>query len=100
MGVQYIFSALRKIFVWFKQIIPLLNGQTTVCLIETNSQFDDFFFIQTNILFKTCKLLVWVIVCLTKFVWYKQIFCLKALKLFFWLLVVYPHFIDLNIDFV
>ena len=36
---------LRKRFVWFKQIIPSSYGQTTVCLIATNSLFDNFCFI-------------------------------------------------------
>ena len=76
-------ATLRKIFFWFKQIIPLLYGQNTVCLIETNSLFGDFCLIQTNILYKTCKLFVWVIVRLTKFVWYKQIFCFKVLEFLF-----------------
>ena len=48
-------------------MIPLLYSQTTVRLIETNYLFGDSCLIQTNILFKTCKLLVQVIY-LTKFV--------------------------------
>ena len=53
---------LRKIFVWFKKIIPLLYCQTIVYLIETNSLFDDFCLIQTNIQFKICKLLILTII--------------------------------------